>query len=265
MMDRYDKVLEHTPVPLNMTMPNIHRLKLDGVQLNWKYVSAATEVVMPQIYASLQWSDLSNIRKLRLTDERYFVVDEAAHPCLQMLEELVVMKRTLGSVLRIEMPSLKILRVLKGAGIHYEPWEYRLCEYHRVPNLTTLVFGSNIQPLTPFVLHMLRKMPALVSIRFEGCIPADDLFYTWATTSVSANPGDWICPHLQNLSLHGAERDPSGAVGVFLKVVMCILRISDGCSCLSSLAILVTLWTSWGTTGAIKGLDTRDGLGLVGW
>jgi len=134
-----------------------------------------------------------------------------------MLEELVVMKRTLGSVLRIEMPSLKILRVLKGAGIHYEPWEYRLCEYHQVPNITTLVFGSNIQPLTPFVLHMLRKMPALVSVRFEGCVPADDLFYTWATTSVSANPGDWICPHLQNLSIHGAHRDPSGAVGVFLK------------------------------------------------
>jgi len=172
---------------------------------------------MNQIHPSLRWSDLSNIQKLHLTDEWYFIVDRATYPCLPRLEELTVMKRTLGAVLQISMPSLRTLRVFKGTGDFHEPWETKLCEYHHIPNLTTFVFGSNIQVPTPFLLHVLRKMPVLINIRFDGYAPADDLFYMWATTSVSPDPGDWICPHLRSLSIHGARRDPSGAVGVFLK------------------------------------------------
>ncbi|KAF9512651.1 hypothetical protein BS47DRAFT_1038452 [Hydnum rufescens UP504] len=42
MMDRYAQRLEHPAVPLNMTMPVIRHLQLDGVQIEWNGLTSPT-------------------------------------------------------------------------------------------------------------------------------------------------------------------------------------------------------------------------------
>lgn len=223
-VDRHGLQLSYPPVDIPLVMPRLRCLKLDGLDLEWKRVNTVTELIissLPPLASHKHWEQMSALKSLTLTLDVDFLLDvtpQFDHVCLPGLEELTVTKVSLGSILQIPMPSLRTLRVEKGRGVSTLSWEFtHRTNYYPLPDLQTFIFGSNPVSPTSFIIRILKLMPELVTLDFNGWVPSDDFFYKWATSSISRDPFDWICPKLKNLTIHGAERDPSDAVNMFVQ------------------------------------------------
>jgi len=207
-------------IPIPMAMPCLRTVEVDGIDVEWKCVENASEAFVNFTLFTRHLLDFQAMRKLKLKGPQTFRSTIPSPSTLPALLHLIVDKSILNNLLQICMPSLRTLQVLRGDTYQ---WERQRVEYPSLQSLRTFICGSNHPSPTPFLFHILGLMPMVTKIVFDGGVPSDAFFWSWATTH-----RELICPRLEELIFHNAFRDPSLAVGMFVQVNEKYVRIMGG-------------------------------------
>ena len=197
-------------ISISMAMPCLQTVEIDGVDIQWNCVEKASEAIINVSLLTRHLPDFKALRKLKLRGPQPLRSIIPSQSVLPTLQHLIVDKCVLSHLLQICMPSLLTLQVLRG--VMYS-WEKQRIQYASLQSLRTFIYGSNHPSPTPFLFHILELMPMVTKIVFDGSVPSDAFFWSWATTH-----RELTCPRLEELIFHNAFRDPTLAVNIFVQV-----------------------------------------------
>ncbi|KAF8317767.1 uncharacterized protein EI90DRAFT_3158695 [Cantharellus anzutake] len=198
-----------SPISISMAMPSLRTVEIEGIDIQWNCIEKASDVIISFALLPCHLLDFQSLRKLKLKGPRYPQSTIPPQSALPALQHLIVDKCILNDLLQISMPSLRMLQVLRGDTYS---WERQKVQYPSLPSLRTFIYGSNHPSPTPFLLHVLGLMPMVTKIVFDGSVPSDAFFWSWATTHQ-----ELICPRLEELIFHNAFRDPTLSVNMFVQ------------------------------------------------
>ncbi|KDQ19636.1 hypothetical protein BOTBODRAFT_184596 [Botryobasidium botryosum FD-172 SS1] len=215
---------------LGGTIPAIRSLTFRNVYLGCTpaLLSHVTYLHLSDIFKlpGLTWSVLASapLRHLVLDELGEFGSEDITFPLatLPSLQKLILSHVSefiaLQALFCIDMPSLSHLTIISINGHRAFPWSSsRNVELsRRLPSLRHLAVRFGTFSHITFE-HILRIMPALVGLEFEGWVPDDALFYTMTMSSSAYSLEDMICPRLQGLTIIRPQRDPSHAVDLFVR------------------------------------------------
>ncbi len=211
-------VADHgSQIPIPMAMPCLRTVEVDGIDIDRKCFEKASEAIVNFTILTRHLLDFQALRKLKLKGPRTYLSIIPSASILPTLQHLIIDKSILHDLLRVCMPALCTLQVLRGETCQSER---QRVQYPSLQSLRTFIYGSNHPPSTPFLFHILALMPMVTKIVFDGGVPSDAFFWSWATTH-----REMICPRLEKLIFHNAFGDPTLAVNVFVQVNQKYVRI----------------------------------------